>query len=213
LSIIIISLQDIQKSFNFNLQDNLKKIDDYISDTFDIFEEEQDNIKQIFEEFKKQIDQHIQNLFNEKLKFSVEQIGFMFESCDKLIANMNTVNQECVKSLKRGNEIAENLSKIIMPSEKRITSKLEESKTKTTENFKKKIVNLENSITNLNKETKKILSNLKAAILVLEGSKEPIFYKIEKLENEKKNLLSNIKEIKSEKQDLMNQIKELKKGG
>jgi len=208
-----ISLQDIQKSFNFNLQDNLKKIDDYISDTFDIFEEEQDNIKQIFEEFKKQIDQHIQNLFNEKLKFSVEQIGFMFESCDKLIANMNTVNQECVKSLKRGNEIAENLSKIIMPSEKRITSKLEESKTKTTENFKKKIVNLENSITNLNKETKKILSNLKAAILVLEGSKEPIFNKIEKLENEKKNLLSNIKEIKSEKQDLMNQIKELKKGG
>jgi uncharacterized protein (UPF0335 family) len=63
----------------------------------------------------------------------------------------------------------------------------------------------------LNKETKKILSNLKAAILVLEGSKEPIFNKIEKLENEKKNLLSNIKEIKSEKQDLMNQIKELKK--
>ncbi|TFG17806.1 MAG: hypothetical protein EU531_02200 [Promethearchaeota archaeon] len=208
-----ISLKEIQKSFNFNLQDNLKKLDDYISDTFDIFEEEQDNIKQIFEEFKNKINQHLLTLFDEKLNFSVEQIGFIFENSKKLIADMEAINQECVKSLKKGTQITENLSKIIMPSEKRIASKLEENKTKIIDNYKKKIANLQNSITSFNKETKKIMSNLKAAILVLEGSKEPILNKLDKLENEKKNLHSSIKELKSEKQELMNQIKELKKGG
>jgi len=207
------SLKDMQKSFNFNLQDNLKKLDDYISDSFDVFEEEQDNIKQIFEEFKEKTNQHIETLFNEKLRFSVEQISYLFENCKKLITDIDTVDKKCIESLKKGNQITENLSKIIMPSEKRIASKLEEDKTKITDNLKRKIVNLENSIANLNKETKKIMSNLKAAILVLEGTKEPIFSKIEKLENEKKNLHSNIKELKSEKQELMNQIKQLKKGG
>lgn len=207
------SLKDIQKSFNFNLQDNLKKLDDYISDTFDVFEEEQDNIKQIYEAFKEKINLNIENLFNEKIKFSVEQIGFMFENCNKLIEDIDKSNQECLDLLKRGNQITENLSKIIMPSEKRIASKLEEDRIKITENFKKKVSSLENSVTNLNKEAKKVMSNLKAAILVLEGTKEPILNKIEKLENEKKNLHSNIKDLKSENQDLLNQIKKLKKGG
>lgn len=208
-----ISLKEVQKSFNFNLQDNLKKLDDYISDTFDVFEEEQDNIKQIYEEFKSKVNQETETLFNEKIKFSVEQINFLFENCKKLIADMDTVNINCIESLKKSNEITENLSKIVMPSEKRIFSKLEEDKNKIIDNFKKKSANLENNITNMNKETKKILSNLKAAILVLEGSKEPIFNKIEKLESEKKNLHSNIKELKSEKQELLSQIKDLKKGG
>ena len=208
-----ISLKDIQKSFNFNLQDNLQKLDDYISDSLDVFEEEQNNIKQTYEGFKDKIDEHTETLFREKLKFSVEQISYMFENCEKLITDMDKVNQECINSIEKGGKITENLSKIIMPSEKRITSKMEEDQLKVIENFKKKTINLETSITNFNKETKKILSNLKAAILVLEGSKEPIFNKIDKLENEKKNLHSNIKELKTEKQELMNQIKDLKKGG
>ena len=207
------SLKDIQKSFNFNLQDNLKKLDDYISDTFDVFEEEQDNIKRIFEDFKEKINQNIENLFNEKISFSVEQIGFMFENCKKLIVEIDDINQECIDVLKSGEGITENLSKILMPSQKRIASKLEDDKIKITENFKKRISNLEKSITDLDKESKKIMSNLKAAILVLEGTKEPILNKIDKLENEKKNLHSSIKELKTEKQDLLNQIKQLKKGG
>jgi uncharacterized protein (UPF0335 family) len=36
---------------------------------------------------------------------------------------------------------------------------------------------------------------LKAAVLILEGTKAPIFEKINKLESEKKQLLSKIKEL------------------
>ena len=52
-----------------------------------------------------------------------------------------------------------------------------------------------NSITGLNKKSQKFLTNLKAAVLILEGTKTPIFEKIDKLESEKKELLSKIKEL------------------
>jgi len=47
--------------------------------------------------------------------------------------------------------------------------------------------------------------DLKAAILVLEGTREPVLNKIEKLENEKKDLHSSIR-------DLRNELKDVKKG-
>jgi len=199
--------------FNFTLQEDLKKLDTYISDTFDVFEEEQEKIKEIYNDFKNKLDERKKILFEEKLKFSIEQLSHGFEHLNELIRKMDSTNLKCLESLKSSAEITENISKIIMPSEKRIVSKIEDNKENLIENFKKKTTNLENTITNLDKETKKIMSNLKAAILVLEGSKEPIFKKIDKLENEKKNLHNNIKELKAEKQELLNQIKVLKKGG
>ncbi|TFF85504.1 MAG: hypothetical protein EU517_01545, partial [Promethearchaeota archaeon] len=98
------SLMEIQKSFNFNLQDNLKKLDDYISDNFDVFEEEQANIRKIFESFKGKVKHHSEELFTEKLNFSMEQIGALFDNCKKLIADADVVNQDCMESLKRGRE-------------------------------------------------------------------------------------------------------------
>jgi proteasome lid subunit RPN8/RPN11/uncharacterized protein (UPF0335 family) len=207
------SLNDMQKTFNYTLQNNLSKLDDYISDTFDEFEEEQENIRKIYSNFKNQINLEKDTLFNEKLKFSVEQISFMFDNCQKLISQIDETNSNCIQILEKNTQMIESLSKIIMPSEKRITGKLDENKQKTIENFKKKIINLDNNISNLDKEAKKIMSNLKAAILVLEGSKDPIFNKIEKLESEKKNLHTTIKDLKTDKQELLSQIKDLKKGG
>jgi len=207
------SLKEMQNMFNFTLQEDLKKLDTYISDTFDVFEEEQEKIKEIYNDFKNKLDERKKILFEEKLKFSIEQLSHGFEHLNELIRKMDSTNLKCLESLKSSAEITENISKIIMPSEKRIVSKIEDNKENLIENFKKKTTNLENTITNLDKETKKIMSNLKAAILVLEGSKEPIFKKIDKLENEKKNLHNNIKELKAEKQELLNQIKVLKKGG
>jgi hypothetical protein len=47
----------------------------------------------------------------------------------------------------------------------------------------------------LNKKSQKFLTNMKAAVLILESTKTPIFEKIDKLESEKKQLLSKIKEL------------------
>jgi hypothetical protein len=52
-----------------------------------------------------------------------------------------------------------------------------------------------NILTDLSKKSQKFLTNLKVAVLILEGTKAPIFEKIDKLELEKKQLLSKIKEL------------------
>jgi len=54
---------------------------------------------------------------------------------------------------------------------------------------------MKNSISDLQKNSKKFVTNLKAAVLILEGTKGPIFEKIEKLESEKKELLLKIKKL------------------
>ena len=51
------------------------------------------------------------------------------------------------------------------------------------------------TLTDLNKKSQKFLTNLKAAVLILEGTKAPILEKLDRLESEKKELLSNIKEL------------------
>ncbi|NHJ21020.1 MAG: hypothetical protein EAX91_08765, partial [Candidatus Lokiarchaeota archaeon] len=52
-----------------------------------------------------------------------------------------------------------------------------------------------NSLTDINKKSQKFVTNLKTAVLILEGTKARIFEKIEKLESEKKELLSKVKEL------------------
>jgi len=50
-------------------------------------------------------------------------------------------------------------------------------------------------LADLNKKSQKFMTNMKAAVLILESTKTPIFEKIDKLELEKKQLLSKIKEL------------------
>jgi uncharacterized protein (UPF0335 family) len=57
------------------------------------------------------------------------------------------------------------------------------------------------------------VSDLKAATLVLESSRDPILNKIEKLELDKKNLLDTVKELKGKNQELTNKVKFLEKKG
>jgi chromosome segregation ATPase len=72
---------------------------------------------------------------------------------------------------------------------------------------------MKGNLNNFDKETKTHLSNLKAAIILLENSKTPIISKIKTLQDENKELQKSIKELKNEKQQLLNQIKKLEKGG
>ncbi|MFX1296729.1 MAG: hypothetical protein ACFFD2_17970, partial [Promethearchaeota archaeon] len=65
---------------------------------------------------------------------------------------------------------------------------------------------------NLNKDTKSFLSDLKAAIILLESSKTPILNKVKTLETENKNLQKDLSELKRENQDLLNKLKKFEGG-
>jgi ABC-type phosphate transport system auxiliary subunit len=66
---------------------------------------------------------------------------------------------------------------------------------------------------NLNKDSKSFLSDLKAAIILLESTKNPIQNKIDTLEVENKTLQKSIIELKKQNEELLEKIENYEKGG
>jgi uncharacterized protein (UPF0335 family) len=73
--------------------------------------------------------------------------------------------------------------------------KIKKMQKETSDAMSKKQSKALGTLTDLNKKSQKFLTNLKAAVLILEGTKTPIFEKIDRLESEKKELLSKIKDL------------------
>jgi len=189
-------ITNLQKSFNYSLQDKLKELDFYIDDRLDTFDEENVNLNKIIKEFNDNLIQQMEDLFNMKFKPLLDQIIANFEKSLKRLGSIGDKSDTLAENFNQSYTTLEDLSKIIEPSKIRIKGGIESANEKVFENFKKKLKSIEGNFSNLDKISKNLLSDLKAAILVLEGSKDPILNKIEKLENEKKELLNKIKQLK-----------------
>jgi len=189
-------ITNLQKSFNYSLQDKLKELDFYIDDRLDTFDEENVNLNNIIKEFNDSLIKQMEDLFTLKFKPLLERIISNFE---KSLENLNSIADKSdilAQNFDQNYATLDELSKIIEPSKTRIKGGIESNNERIFENFKKKLKSIEGNFSNLDKVSKHLLSDLKAAILVLEGSKDPILNKIEKLENEKKDLLNQIKQLK-----------------
>lgn len=79
--------------------------------------------------------------------------------------------------------------------------------------FNKKVSKIKGNLNNLNKETKSYLSDLKAAIILLESSKNPIKIKLKTLQTENKDLQKTVKDLRSDNQELLDKIKKIEEGG
>jgi len=189
-------ITSLQKSFNYSLQDKLKDLDFYIDDKLDIFDEENEKFKAVVENFEKDLINRFEELFQKKFFPLLGQLTINFEKSDTKLTKIEEKSKNILKNYKKNKETFTEFSKIIDPSKTRIIGGIENTNEKVLENYKKKLKSIEENFNNLDKDLKNILSDLKAAILVLEGSREPILSKIEKLTSEKKELLSKIKELK-----------------
>ena len=179
-------------------------IDFYIDGKLDKLDEGLSNMENTIHQFKEnltlQINQLIENTF-------LQNINQIIDSFDKNLGDLdgiNEMNEIVLQTLEPDYVELEKLFNIIDPTKSRIKGALEDNQEMILNNFGKKLPHIKNIFSNLDKDLRKLLSDLKAAILVLEGSKGPVLNKIEKLENEKKNLHNTIRELK-------NEIKELKK--
>ncbi|MFX0059305.1 MAG: hypothetical protein ACFE85_08350 [Candidatus Hodarchaeota archaeon] len=186
----------LQKSFNYSLQDKLKELDFYIDDKLDLFDEENEKFKILIKDFNKDIIGEFEEFYEKKFFPLLKQLVANFDNNDKKLSIIEEKSLEILRNYKENQETLIEFSKIIDPSKTRILGGLENTNEKILENYKKKLKSIESNYNNLDKDLKSIVSDLKAAILVLEGSKEPILSKIEKLNNEKKELLNKIKELK-----------------
>ncbi|MFX0032716.1 MAG: Mov34/MPN/PAD-1 family protein [Candidatus Hermodarchaeota archaeon] len=194
----------LQKSFNFSLQDKLKELDFYIDDKLDdldnAFKNVEDQIESFKESFIRQIHESIENTF-------LPNITQMVNKFDNNLGELNKINEDSetiLKDLEKNYTKIDELNNLIEPTNSRIKGAIEEKQEVVLINVKKRITNVQMVFSDLDKDLRKVVADLKAAILVLEGSKTPVLNKIEKLENEKKNLHNTIRDLKSE-------IKELKK--
>ena len=203
---------DIQKSFNYSLHDELERLDIFIDDRLDVLEEKQEDLKEFINGFKEQIISLTKSTLEESKTPILTEYLKQIETLTSNLDSINKKNATIIEELEKGNVILQDSSKILEPSKVRIIGRLEERYEKISDNTKKKLKNTEKNFENLAKESKKLLDDLKAAILVLEGSKEPILNKIERLEEDKKNLLEKIKELKITNDKLLERIKKVEQG-
>jgi len=194
----------LQKSFNFSLQDKLKGLDFYIDDKLDdldnAFKNMEEQIESVKESLIRQIHESIENTF-------LPNITQMVNKFDNNLGELNKINEDSesiLKDLEDDYTKIDKINNIIDPTKSRIKGAIEEKQEVVLTNVRKRINNIQMVFSDLDKDLRKVVADLKAAILVLEGSKSPVLNKIEKLENEKKNLHNTIRDLKSE-------IKELKK--
>jgi len=206
------SVINIEKNYNYSLQEKLKQLDLYIDDRLDLIKEENNNIEIKLNNFSEKFNKQLLDIFNQTLKKYVDQIKSNLEQIISKLIEIEKENKNITQSLMKSNDSVKEISNILEPTATRISTMLKSEHNRILENYKKKLKNIESIFSNLDKGSKNVLADLKAAILILEGSKDPILAKIDKLENEKQTLHNTIRQIKSENKELLQKIKELNKG-
>jgi len=205
-------ISNLQKDFKFELKEKLNELDMYIDDRFEEFDSDQEFFKDSFEKIKTELVEQFNILFEEKLEDNLNSILNLLDKHVQKLTEINNIGLRSSESLDKQNSILENLSKNISSIENLTLNKLNESIEDLSGNFTKNTNKVIGNFINLNKDTKSFLSDLKAAIILLESSKTPLQNKLDTQEIEIKTLQKNIAGLKKENQDLSNMIKKLEKG-
>ena len=167
-------------------------VDDFL-DQIDVYHDEIGNILREIEDF---VQEKLNISFKEKFETLKTDFSKDYDECNSKIMNLNGNLTKNLENL----EILENslstLSNKINSIKDATLEKIKKMQKETSDITSKKHGLMKNAISDLQKNSQKFVTNLKAAVLILEGTKAPIFEKIDKLESEKKDLLLQIKELK-----------------
>lgn len=202
-------ISTLQKDFKFSIKEKLNELDMYIDDKFEEFDSDQEYFRDIFNNIKTDLEEQFNVLFEQKINDNLNSKFTKFYEQTEVLTKNNVKGLESSDILKQQKSVLESLSDKL-GSIKNLTPEIlnksiEDSSEKFTKNTNKVIGNF----INLNKETKNFLSDLKAAIILLESSKTPLQNKLATQDVEIKTLQKNITELKKENQDLLNKIEKL----
>ncbi|MFW9940302.1 MAG: hypothetical protein ACFFFT_04625 [Candidatus Thorarchaeota archaeon] len=203
-------INNLQQSFNYNLQNDLKDLDFYVDEKLEDLDDEKENIKELINESKEDYKNQIDLSFQDN---PINQIIGKNTDISNSIMEFNNVFSNNIENLEQGSNTLRKYIESYISVDNLIQSNLNTLQEDSLTNFNKKINKIKGSINTLNKETKSYLSDLKAAIILLESSKNPIKIKLETLQTEHKELQKTIKDLKSQNQELLDKIKKLEDGG
>ncbi|MFX0046734.1 MAG: hypothetical protein ACFE8G_01065, partial [Candidatus Hermodarchaeota archaeon] len=185
----------IQRKYKDDLNAELFNAEGYVDDFLDQIDAYQEEISTVLNEIKEIVEEKVRNLFKEKFDKLKDDFSRDYEECQKKIVNFNGDLSINLNNLERLETSLNSLSEKINSIKNATLEKIKNMQKETSDAISKKQIKALNFLTDLNKKSQNFLTNLKAAVLILESTKKPIFEKIDKLELEKKQLLSKIKEL------------------
>ena len=188
-------IDKIQRKYKDDLNSELFKAEGYVDDFLDQIDGYQEEIAELLKEINVIVREKVDTLFKEKFEGLINDFSRDFDDCQKKLIDYNdkaSVNRDNLEKLENS---LNSLSEQIKSVKSATLDKIKAMQKETYDVTSKKHNNVLNNLNNLNKKSQKFLTNLKAAVLILEGTKAPIFEKIDKLESEKKQLLLKIKKL------------------
>ncbi|MFX1568194.1 MAG: hypothetical protein ACFFCV_07490 [Promethearchaeota archaeon] len=204
-------ISSLQKDFKFSLKEQLNDLDIYIDDKFEEFDFDHENSKKLLVDVEIELNQQFKSMFEEKFQKLIQDYLVQFND---YINELNEINSKALTKselLEAQKNILEGLSKNITSIENRNTESLEQKVEEISGNYTKNANKVIGNFINLNKEAKNFLSDLKAAIILLESTKTPLQNKLDSQEVEIKTLKKSIAELKSNNEKLLSKLEKLEK--
>ncbi len=188
-------IDKIQKKYKDDLNSELFKAEGYVDDFLDQIDDYQEEIAELLKEINVIVKEKVETLFKEKFEGLINDFSRDFDDCQKKLIDYNGSVSVNLDNLEKLENSLNSLSEQIKSIKNATLGKIKAMQKETSDITSKKHNITLNNLNNLNKKSQKFLTNLKAAVLILEGTKAPILEKIDKLESEKKQLLLKIKKL------------------
>jgi len=188
-------IDKIQRKYKDDLNSELFKAEGYVDDFLDQIDGYQEGIAELLKEINVIVKEKVNTLFKEKFEGLINDFSRDFDDCQKKLIDYNGSVSVNLDNLEKLETSLNSLSEQIKSIKNATLDKIKAMQKETYDVTSKKHNIMLNDLTNLNKKSQKFLTNFKAAVLILEGTKAPILEKIDKLESEKKQLLLKIKDL------------------
>ncbi len=206
-------ISGLQKDFKFSLGEKLNELEMYVDDKFEEFDLNQESFKKSFDQIKIELEEQFNILFEQQIK------GIMLKLLNNISENIGKLEEITNRGLKASNNLEENienienLTKSIDSFENLLLNILKKDIEALSESYAKNLNKVIGNFINLGKDSKSFLSDLKAAIILLESSKNPIQNKLDTLEVENKTLQKSTTELKKQNDELLKKLDKYEKGG
>ena len=188
-------IDKIQRKYKDDLNSEMFNAEGYIDDFLDQIDGYHDDIGKILSEIEDFVHEKLNISFKEKFETLKKEFSKDYDEWSERIINLNgnlTKNLENIEKLE--NSLV-TLSDKILSIKDATLEKVKKMQKETSDLSSKKHGIIKKTLSNLQGNSHKFVTNLKAAVLILEGTKAPIFEKINNLESDKKELLLKIKDL------------------
>jgi len=188
-------IDKIQRKYKDDLNSELFNAEGYVDDFLDQIDVYHDEIGKILSGIEEFVHEKLNISFKEKFETLKNDFSKDYDEWSSKIMNLNGNLTKNLENLEKLENSLKTLSDKILSIKDATLEKIKKMQKETSDLTSKKHGLIKNTMGNLQNNSQKFVTNLKAAVLILEGTKAPIFEKIEKLESEKKELILKIKEL------------------